>query len=136
MLDDEEEKKLQKLLQVVMEKVIAAVPAHDPTFLPAPTERVKIEEPYACFPGLPRIRNYKADNVRQPNDRMNAEEMCNKKGYSHGSLSRGVFFASLKKWEYIEVYSSVLKIMLLFNRTLFSDLCAQIFFLIFDDADV
>ena len=83
---------LQKVLQMVMEKVVAAVPAHDPSFLPGPTHPIDIDEPYAFFPSLPRIReprNYDADDPRQQNQRRNAEEVCNKKAYKHGTLSRG-----------------------------------------------
>ena len=92
MTSDEEESLLQKVLQVMMEKVVAAFPTWDPVFRPPAPEPVVIEEPYASFPSLPRIRNprpYEADNVAQPNAGPNAEVQCNKQGYSHGSLSRG-----------------------------------------------
>ena len=89
---DEEETLLQKVLQMAMDKVLAAIPTDDPAFRPAPTRPIDINEPYASFPSLPRIRDprpYEADEIARQNDDRHAEILCNKKGYSHGSLSRG-----------------------------------------------
>ena len=72
MRNDDEEKLLQKLLQSMMQCVLASFPTTDATF--HPPQELGVEDPYASFPGLPIIRkprNYAADRNRNNNNNNN-----------------------------------------------------------------
>ena len=111
MRNDDEEKALQKLLLVVMKKVIAAYPLEQQAFQPGQIRQdLDDSDPYSSFPNYPRIRHprkYQADRPRgrtgaasggggdqeeteeEADADLSPEEFCKKNAYSHPTLHPG-----------------------------------------------
>ena len=104
MRSDVEEIALQKLLQVVMARVISSYALDDPSLQPGPIQgNLLTSNDYASFPNYPRVRQprkYEADRQggRRRNDEddeddaaeVSPDDFCKKAAYAHASLHPGL----------------------------------------------
>ena len=96
---EEEETLLQKLLQTVMAKVLAAYPFEDLSQHPGPiVDDIDDEDIYSSFPNYPRLRHprkYQADlptvdqEDGEPEQILSPDKVCLKNADSHSSLHPG-----------------------------------------------